>query len=471
MDESSALAQYDLAVIGGGSAGYAAAQAAARQGLKTVIIDGASELGGLCILRGCMPTKALIYAAEVLHLARNAHVWGLKVSKPDFDYSAVLARKDQVIHEFASYRREQLESGPFELLRAQARFVNPHTLQLSDGRQLSARHFVIASGSVTAPAPLPQLDEMGYRTSDDAIHLQPLPESLIVLGGGPIAIEFAQYFARLGLRVTVIQRSECILKELDTDAATVVERALVRDGIDLHTGTRLLDARRDGNLKTIVFEQAGRKMSVSAAEVLFALGRRPNISGLDLPAAGVRVTEGRIWADSGMRTSVPHIFAAGDCTGPHEIVHLAIRQSEIAVHNIIHPESAQAMDERLLINVIFSDPQVGTVGFTEKTANASGRPYHVASYPFADHGKSIIMDVKDGFVKLLAEPRTGEILGGCCAGPSGGELIHEIVVAMAARLTVAQLAAIPHYHPTLSEIWTYPAEELTGRIASPNPTP
>jgi pyruvate/2-oxoglutarate dehydrogenase complex dihydrolipoamide dehydrogenase (E3) component len=455
---------YDVAVIGGGSAGYAAARITAESGLKTVIVDGASELGGLCILRGCMPTKALIYAAEVLHLARQGPVWGLKSTGVGFDYDALLARKDKVIAEFADYRREQLENGPFQLLRAHARFVDPHTLQLSDGSRLIARHFIIATGSVTAPSPLPQLDQVGYQTSDEAIHLRPIPDSLVVLGGGPIAIEFAQFFARLDVQVTVIQRSECILKDLDPDAAAVVERALVRDGIALHTGTRLLDARRDGNRKTVVFEQAGQTLTASASEILFALGRKPNTAGLDLAAAGVRFKNDRVWADAGMRTSVPHIFAAGDCTGPHEIVHVAIRQAETAARNIAHPDSPRTMDERLLINVIFSDPQVGTVGLTEKAARAAGRPCLSASYPFADHGKSIIMDVRDGFVKLLADPRTGEILGGCCAGPMGGELIHEIVVAMAARMTVRQFAALPHYHPTLAEIWTYPAEELAGKI-------
>lgn len=463
MDSPSAMPTYDVAVIGGGSAGYAAAQAAARHGLETAVIDGATELGGLCILRGCMPSKALIYATEVLHLAHQAPVWGLKLGEVGFDYEALQARKDKVIADFAAYRRDQLENGSFQLIRAHARFIDPHTVQLSSGDRLTARHFIIASGSVVAPSPLPQLEQVGYRTSDDALHLRPLPESLLVLGGGPIGIEFAQFFARLSVQVTVIQRSEHILKDLDQDAAAVVERALVRDGVDLHTGTRLLDARLDGDRKTVVFEQSGRRMTASGSELLFALGRMPNTAGLDLANAGVRLENGRIWADAGMRTSAPHIFAAGDCTGPHEIVHVAIRQAEIAAHNIAHPDSPQHIDDRLLINVVFSDPQVATVGLTEKTARAAGRSFLSASHPFADHGKSIIMNVSDGFVKLLADPGTGELLGGCCAGPVGGELIHEIVAAMAMRMTARQLAELPHYHPTLAEIWTYPAEELAGK--------
>ncbi len=167
-----------------------------------------------------------------------------------------------------------------------------------------------------------------------------------------------------------------------------------------------------------------------------------------------------------MQTSASHIYAAGDCTGPHEIVHIAIQQGEIAGHNIAHCAQARHIDYRLLTHVVFTDPQIGCVGLTEKEAAARGLPCLAASHPFNDHGKSLIMEAKDGFVKLLAEPKSGEILGGCCVGPMGGELIHEIIAAMAKRMRVQDLAAMPHYHPTLAEIWTYPAEELSGRIRS-----
>jgi pyruvate/2-oxoglutarate dehydrogenase complex dihydrolipoamide dehydrogenase (E3) component len=183
-----------------------------------------------------------------------------------------------------------------------------------------------------------------------------------------------------------------------------------------------------------------------------------------LEKVGVQTEYGRIVSDLEMRSTVPHIFAAGDCTGLHEIVHIAVQQGETAAHNIAHPKSPKKMDYRLLTEVIFTDPQVAVVGLTEKRAHVKNIPYLVAKYRFADHGKSMIMDVKDGFVKLLADPISGEILGGCCAGPVAGELIHEITAAMYKRMTVQELAAMPHYHPTLAEIWTYPAEELSEEI-------
>jgi len=455
---------FDVAVIGGGSGGYAAARTAAGSGLKTVVIEGGEQVGGLCILRGCMPTKALLYAAEVKHLAEHAATWGVHAGKVAFNFAQVMARKAAQIKDFADYRARQLQSGKFKFTRANARFLDAHTVALSNGKQLSAGHFVIATGSRVAPATLPHLNEVGFITSDDAVGLKRLPKSLIILGGGAIAAEFAQFFARFGVEVTLIQRSEHILREFDADAGAEMEKVFRREGIQVFTGTKLLDAQRHGKLKTVSFQQGKKRISVSAAEILFALGRAPNTDALDLPKAGVETENGRILTDATMRTSAPHIYAAGDCTGPHEIVHIAIQQGETAARNILRPKSSRNLDYHLLISVVFTEPQVATAGLTENAATAQGLNYLTASYPFNDHGKSLIMEAKDGFVKLLADPKSGEILGGSCVGPVGGELIHEIVAAMAKRMTVHELAALPHYHPTLAEIWTYPAEELADQI-------
>jgi pyruvate/2-oxoglutarate dehydrogenase complex dihydrolipoamide dehydrogenase (E3) component len=455
---------YDAVILGGGSAGYAAARTAAGAGLKTAVIEGGKEVGGLCILRGCMPTKALLYAAEVMHLAGHAGPWGIRAGKVGFDFKKVMARKNALIEDFAEYRRQQLAGGKFKFIRARARFLDSHTVKLSSGQTLTAAHFIIATGSAVAPPPLPQLRETGCLTSNDALTLKRLPKSLIVLGGGAIACEFAQFFARFGVKVTLIQRSEHILREFDTEAAVEIEKVFRREGINIFTNTKLNDVKRDGRLKTVSFQQEGKTISVSAGEILFALGRVPNTALLNLAGAGVASERGRIVANEFMQTSAPHIYTAGDCTGPHEIVHLAVQQGELAAHNIGRPRRQRKMDYRLLISVVFTEPQVAFVGLTEKEAQTRGIPHLAASYPFNDHGKSLIMEARDGFVKLLADPKSGEILGGACVGPAGGELIHEIVAAMAKHMTVHELAVMPHYHPTLAEIWTYPAEELAAQI-------
>ena len=457
---------FDVAVIGGGSAGYAAASATARGGLRTVVIEGGPEIGGLCILRGCMPTKALLYAAEVKHLAEHAATWGLQVPEVRFDFAEVMARKNAMIADFAGYRRQQLESGRFQFLRANARFLDPHTVALGNGQRLTSAHFILSTGSTVAPVPLPQLAAVGYLTSDSVMTLERLPQSLLVLGGGAVAVEFAQFFARFGVRVTLLQRSAHLLRDFYPDAAQVIETVFRRERMEVFTGTRLLAAQVKDGLKHVTFEHAGQTRTVAAEEIFNGLGRAPNTSGLDLAAAGVATDpRGRIVTDDRMQTAAPHIFAAGDCTGPHEIVHLAIQQGETAAHNLLQPPPPRRMDYRLLTSVVFTDPQVACVGLTEAQARADGREFIVASYPFADHGKSLLMEAKDGFVKLLADPRSGEILGGACVGPVGGELIHEIVAGMSKHMTVAELAALPHYHPTLAEIWTYPAEELAALTA------
>jgi dihydrolipoamide dehydrogenase len=467
---STAEFQFDVAIIGGGSGGYAAARTAAAEGLKTAVIEGGAEVGGLCILRGCMPTKALLYAAEVMHLASHPEPWGIRSEGVTFDFAKVMARKNALIKEFADFRVQQLDSGKFKFIRAMARFADAHTVELSTGENLRAKHFIIATGSTVAPAPLPQLDDVGYLTSDDALRLERLPKSIIVLGGGPVACEFAQFFARFGVKVTQIQRSPHILSECDADTAHVLEKVFQREGITLFTGTKLLDARRLGGLKEVSFERDGQTVRVQAEEIVFALGRMPNVASLNVEKLGLQRDHGRLVTNARMQTSAPHIFAAGDCTGLHEIVHIAVQQGEIAAHNIAHPDRPRQMDYRLFIEVVFTEPQIASVGLTEKEARARDIPHLVANYPFNDHGKSLIMEAKDGFVKLLADPNSGEILGGACVGPMGGELIHEIVTAMAKRMTVQELAAIPHYHPTLAEIWTYPAEELAGKILTGKPT-
>jgi len=457
---------YELAIIGGGSAGYAAARVASGAGLHTVVIEGGEKIGGLCILRGCMPSKALLYAAEVMHLAGHADAWGIHAREVAFDFSKVMARKNALIDEFAEYRRRQLVSGKFEFIRAQARFTGPHTLALNTGQILTAKNFIISTGSKVAPSPLPQLHEVGYLDSDSALTITRLPHSLIVLGGGSVAVEFAQFFARFGVKVSLVQRSAHVLHEMDTDAASELEKVFRREGIEVYTNTRLIGAQRTPHLKSVAFHYKDREVDMEAEEIFYALGRTANTAGLGLDKLGVTTEGERILTNARMQTSVPHIYAAGDCTGPHEIVHIAVQQGEIATFNVAHPDQPREMDYRLLTEVVFTAPQMATVGLTEKRAIAKDIPYLAASYRFADHGKALIMEARDGFVKLLANPTGGEILGGCCMGPVGGELIHEIIAAMSQRMTVHELAAMPHYHPTLAEIWTYPAEELAAKIAT-----
>ena len=456
---------FDVAIIGGGSAGYATARTTSAAGKRTVVIDGSEALGGLCILRGCMPTKALLHAADVRFQSKRSNIWGIDSGEIGFDFGKVIQRKADMVEEFASYRRDQLQDGRFKLIRGMAQFRDPHTLDINNGELITAKQIMISTGSRVADLPLPELSNLGCITSDDALELKSLPKSIIVLGGGAVALEFAQFFARFDVEVTVLQRSPHVLSDFDEDSGIEIEAALRNEGITVHTDCKISAARNEEETKVVVFEQAKKFLEVQAEMVFHGLGRSSNTETLSLENAGVETERGRIISSPQMQTSMPHIFAGGDCTGPHEIVHIAVQQGEVAAHNILNSDSPKAMDYRLLTSVVFTDPHAAVVGLTEKQAKEQGISYKAASYPFNDHGKSIIMEAMHGFVKLLCDPKSGEILGGACIGPMGGELIHEIVIAMAKRMTVAELAAIPHYHPTLAEIWTYPAEDLAEEVS------
>ena len=456
----------DVVVLGGGSAGYAAARTLASQGAKTLVIDGAPELGGLCILKGCMPTKALLHAAELRHGILEGEPWGITAEHVQVDPKRVFARKDALIADFAGYRRQQLEDGRFGLIRSPARFEGVGSLRLEDGRCVQFGHAVVATGSTVAPTSLPGLEAAGYLTSDSALAEARIPESLVVLGGGAVALEFAQFYSRLGSRVTVIQRALQLLSGFDTDVAGELEKAFRREGIEVFTGTVLDRVECIGSLKRVWFHHGGQERFVEAVEIFLGLGRVPNTAHLGLETIGVELERGRIRTDPHQRSSRAEVFAAGDCCGPHEVVHLAVQQGEVAAHNILNPSRLRAMDYRLLLSVVFTSPQVAQVGLSEREARSRGIDYRSESYPFNDHGKSMILGAQEGFVKVLAHPVTGEVIGAACVGPQAGELIHEPTVVMATRMTAAQWAAVPHYHPTLAEIWTYPAESLAESLTS-----
>ena len=459
---------YDFAVIGGGSAGYAAARTAAGLGLKTVVIDGAEELGGLCILRGCMPSKTLIETANAALKVRQAGEFGVEATFHRVDPAVVRRRKRALIGEFAEYRSGQLADGRFFLLRGTAAFTGSHELAVTlreGGESLVVRvkSVLIATGSVIAWPEVPGLKESGIWTSDTVLDAEEVPASFVVLGGGAIALEMAHYLDGIGRKVTVIQRGVHLLRGMDPEVADVVQDSFSKR-MTVHTGTTLVRVERTPEGKRVVFLKDGVEHAAEAAEVLLALGRLPAVEGLQLPLAGVEGGRGQVRVQKTMQTSVPHIFAAGDVCGEAEVVHVAIQQGELAARNAARVlrggGGLEQMDYRLKLFGVFTEPQAASVGMNEAEAAASGRPWKAASYPFNDHGKSMVMGAIEGFVKMIADTETGEILGASVVGPDAVELIHQVCVAMHFHCTAAEFARIPFYHPTLSEIWTYPAEDL-----------
>jgi pyruvate/2-oxoglutarate dehydrogenase complex dihydrolipoamide dehydrogenase (E3) component len=465
---------YDVVIVGGGSAGYAAGRTAAAAGVRTVVVEGGREIAGLCILRGCMPSKSFLESAHRWHEIRRAAEFGLHVQPLDVDMPAVQARKKRLIADFASYRENDLEHGRFTFLRGRAAFEDAHTLAVTgaDGavKKITGATFVVSTGSVIRCVDVPGLKDVGYITSDEALMTERIPASLCVLGGGVIAVELGQFFARMGAKTTLIQRSDRLVRNYDEDVSAELERAFRAEGIDVRTGTKLLKVERAGKLKKVTYEHGGSEHVLEAEEILCALGRDPALDGIGLEKAGVqRSKNGCLQLDDTLATSAPHIFAAGDATGQHEVVHIAIQQGEWAARNAVRlvrgsSEPPEKADYRLKALVTFTEPEIAVVGLTEIEAKAQGIAYLTAKYPFADHGKAQIMGEPFGFVKLIAEKTRGEIIGAEIIGPHAADLIHEQIAVMRYHGTAAELAAMPHYHPTLAEIITYPAEEIAAMV-------
>ena len=465
------MKEYDFAVIGGGSGGYAAARTAASLGLATVVIEGGPDVGGLCILRGCMPSKTLIESANRFRMMRHAEEFGLNADRIGFDADKIIARKRRLIAEFADYRKHQLEGGEFDFIRGHAEFVEPHCLRVSDSsgkeRMIALRSGCIATGSVVNRPDIPGMEFC--LSSDDILNLTAIPSSAVVLGGGPVALEMAHYLGSLGVTVTILQRNTQLLTGSDRDVAEALATAFRKRGMKVKCGTRLLRIEESPIGRKVFFEHGNGEESVDSEIVLNALGRRPSLGGLGLENAGVALQGHAICTDLEQRTTVPHLFAAGDCCGPYEVVHIAIAQGETAARNaaaLLSGAKTSVLDYRLKLFAAFTEPQMASCGMTEQEARELGYSVLTASYPFADHGKSLVKGETEGFVKLIADAKSGLILGGAVVGPEGSELIHEIVVAMAFHATATALAAVPHYHPTLSEIWLYPAEEIADKVAT-----
>ncbi|MFZ0435451.1 MAG: FAD-dependent oxidoreductase [Chthoniobacterales bacterium] len=463
------MKEYDFVVIGGGSGGYAAARTAASLGLSTAVIEGGEQVGGLCILRGCMPSKTLIESGNRYRTLRHAEEFGLHAEKIGFDAAKIVERKRRLIGEFADYRAQQLAGGSFDFIRGRAEFLDPHCLRVSL-REGGERILALKSGCIATGSVLNRPSIQGIElclSSDDLLELTEIPASAVVLGGGPVALEMAHYLESLGSRVTILQRNIQLLTGNDHDVAEAVAEAFRRRGMKVLCGTRLDKIEKSGNQIAVHFGHGNGGEVIKADLVVNALGRRPAIAGLGLEKAGVALEGPAICTDLEQRTTARHLFAAGDCCGPYEVVHIAITQGETAARNaaaLIKGGAPVTLDYRLKLFACFAEPQMASCGMTEQEARENGLQIITASYPFADHGKSLVKGETDGFVKLIADAGEGRILGGAVVGPEASELIHEIVVAMAFHATAAQLAVIPHYHPTLSEIWTYPAEEIADRL-------
>ncbi len=335
---------------------------------------------------------------------------------------------------------------------------------------IEAKKFIIATGSVTTPPVVPGLAESGYLDSDAVLELERIPKSVVVLGGGYTACELGQFLSRMGARTTMIIRSGQLLSHSDVDVGKTLTDAFEEEGIEVVRHARLLRVKRRGTGKVVRVAVDGAEREICAEEVFLALGRSPNVAGLELEKAGVEHDPLLgIGIDRCLRTSNPNIFAIGDVTGEFLLVHVAIYQGEVAGRNSVL-DGFEGTDYRIVsAHTIFCDPQVARVGKSEKALQAAGTLYVVGSYDFAEHGKAMCLGKTKGFVKIMADAVSGEIVGATAVGAQASELIHEVIVAMHYHANVQEFMRIPHLHPTLSEIWTYPAEQCAEQLGMKAP--
>ena len=459
-----ALKKHDLIVIGAGSGGYAAARTAREKGADVALVDK-GPLGGLCILRGCMPSKTLLASSDLAHDIREAGALGIKTGPLEIDFPFIMRRKRDLIAGFADYRIEGIQQ--FPLYSGNAKFLSPTQIQVGAEQILAADRFIIATGSNVAPNAIPGMEEAGYIDSDRALELKELPKSLIVLGGGYVGAELGQFFARMGVKTTIILRSPHLLSGGDHDIGNALTEYYREEGIEVHTETLIERVSVRGGKKVVHVLHKGIEAEVDADEIMYCLGRVPAIDGLDLDKAGVRAHPiSGIEVGLDLRTSNPHIFAIGDVSGRFLLVHVAIYQGEIAARNAIDNAAEPADYHIVKAHTVFSDPQVAVVGDTERELQSNGISYVKGTYDFAEHGKAMCLNKTKGFVKMMAAADTGRILGAAILGVHGSDLIHEIIVAMSYKATVFEFMKIPHLHPTLAEIWTYPAEEIAQKLGA-----
>ena len=458
--------KFDLLVIGGGSGGYAAARTAYALGKTVAIADSGEELGGLCILRGCMPSKTLIYSAEILHNTQKGSLFGLDIKSAKVDMPALHRRKKEVIEEFASYRRNQLQDDRFTLYREKARFLDKNTIELNpSGKLIQAKKVIIATGSENK---WPKIDGLskdnGIWTSDNILDLDFVPESVIMLGGGVVACELAQFLNRIGSQVIQIQRSAHVLKNFPLKASQTIEKAFRDEGIEVITETSLQRVEKLDNSYEVTFSKEGTTFTKKAQYVINGLGRIPATTSLNLDAAGIDLSNtGHIQTDHYQKTSNENVYAIGDVAGPYEIVHVAIMQGELATNHAFK-EKCNPLNYDDLTTVVFTDPQIAIAGISIEECNKRGVEVVSAESPFDDHGKSILMNAKYGYVKAWAEKSTGNLIGAECVGKDAGELIHTMAVPIALEAKARRLLRAHWYHPTLSEIWTYPIEDIIDEL-------
>lgn len=459
------MRQFDAVVVGAGAGGLTVLDDLVKAGLRAALIER-DRPGGDCTFRGCVPTKTLLRSAQVAHLSRRAGEYGIHVGEVTVDFDEIRSRKDRIIAELSENGSFQpFEDRGIAVFRGSARFVAERELEVN-GERIQGEHVVLATGSRPSLPRIPGLTGADVMTNIEALDLEELPERLVVIGGGPLALEFAQLFARLGAEVTVLETGAHILPHEDADLARLLHRYLEEEGVAIHLGTTVERVERDSRGTSVITRSGGSPQRFRADRILVATGRDATSEDLSLGRGGVRADDdGWIQVSELQRTSARNTWAVGDCTGGLKFTHVADYMGRVAAHNILHPERPITADLRVVPWATFTDPAFGRVGVLEEEARVQGRAVVSGTFDWRELERARIDGEERGQVKLVADARTGEIIGGSVLAPSGDSLIAEIAVAMRARLTVEDLFWTIHPYPTSSEALRWAAGRARDALA------
>ena len=453
------LLNMKIIIIGAGPGGYETALLAAKRGVEVVLVE-AGHVGGTCLNEGCIPTKAFCKNAEVLDGLREAETFGVTGLTYGFDFKAVAARKNTVVEQLRGGVEGLLGHKLITLVRGKASFKDAHTIMV-EGQDYVGDYIIIATGSVSASLPIPGADLPGILTSREILDLEEVPQSLCVIGGGVIGLEFASVFRSFGSDVTVLEYFKEILPRFDSDLSKRLKQSLGKRGIEISTQTQVTAIEECEGKYKVSFTRKGKEESVEADKVLMAVGRKANIASLNLADVGIEYTpRGIVVDDKTMQTNIPHIYAVGDINGKMMLAHAATFQGIVALDHIMGV--GNGIDLSVMPAAVFTSPEAASVGMTEEDCKAAGVPVKCLKSFFRANGKAVTMGETDGFCKVIvaAEPKDGgetsyepgRILGCHLYGPHASDIVQEACALITQKATLAQFENIIHTHPTLTEV-------------------
>jgi dihydrolipoamide dehydrogenase len=441
------LDEREIVVIGGGPAGYVAAIHAAHLGAKVALVEK-DQLGGTCLNRGCIPTKALARSAEVLLETRQAKDFGIEADTIRIDFPGIMAHKSKTVSQLVSGVEQLMKANKIRVCRGAGRILSPHLIQVND-EEIATRKIIIATGSESTPLPIPGADLPGVLTTDDILELTDLPQSLVVIGGSHVGVEFASIFNTLGTKVTIVKRRPLQLEPVDEEIGRRFAQSLPRQGIEVKIGAAVRAIEKKAAVLRVVWDTPEGEQGVDGQMVLMATGRAPYTDGLNLDGLGIQMDRGAIKVNECLETNIKDIFAVGDVLGKNMLAHVASYDGEVAVENALG-RSRQA-DYRAVPHCIFCHPEIASVGITEEEAKNSGTPYKVSKFPFAACGRAVAMGQTTGIVKMICHDGDNVVLGMHIMGPHASDLIAEGTLAIRLELTAEELVRTIHAHPTLPE--------------------